>query len=140
VQKIHNSHARLSVHRYRRAGLHSFHSELFLGGAENSVLRIAHIDSLCERSLVCGDNVESWPIFLDGSAVHPNHSFTQGPDLAHLVAYEDDGAASLGHFTHFLEALLLKLQIADGQDLIDEENFWLKGEPRRQRRGVRTFP
>src|ERR1700745_601947 len=60
--------------------------------ADNFVLRIAHIDSLCERSLVSGENVEGWPVFLHDSAVHPDRSFTRVPDLAHLVAYEDDGA------------------------------------------------
>src|SRR6266480_2187564 len=80
---------------------------------ENFVLHIAYIDSLRERSLVSGDNVEGRPVFLYDSAVHPDHSFTQAPYLAHLVAYEDDCAATLGHFGHFSKALLLELQIAN---------------------------
>ena len=65
-----------------------------------------------------GNNLKGWPVFFYESVVHPDYSFTQAPDLAHLVAYEGVGAAPLDTSIIF--------QIADGQDLINEENFWLK--------------
>ena|SRR6266480_4289085 len=82
--------------------------------AANLILHIADVDSLREISLVFGDHVEGRPGLPYDSVVHPDHSFTEAPDLAHLVAYEDDGAAGLGHLAHSSKALLLELQITDG--------------------------
>ncbi len=43
-----------------------------------------------------------------------------------MVADKDDSAAGAGHFIHFAQAFPLKGKIANGEDLIDEQNLRLK--------------
>ncbi len=47
-------------------------------------------------------------------------------DRGHLVTDEEDGSAVDGDVVHLAEALLLELLIADGQDLVDEEDLRLE--------------
>jgi len=49
------------------------------------------------------------------------------------VAHEQDGAAGAGDLVHLAQALALELEVAHGQDLVDEED--LRVEVRGHREG-----
>ena len=60
---------------------------------------------------------------------------TQATNLVELVADQNDGAAGARDVTHFAQAFFLELDVADGQDFVDQKNFRLemggdgKGQP-----------
>src|SRR5205823_14048434 len=42
------------------------------------------------------------------------------------MAHENNGASALGHVAHLAETFFLEVDVADGQNLIDEKNFRLE--------------
>src|SRR6266404_2967211 len=50
----------------------------------------------------------------------------EAANLVELMGDEDDGATGAGDVAHFTEAFLLEIDVADGEDFIDEENFRLE--------------
>jgi len=47
----------------------------------------------------------------------------EAANLIELMRDEDDGAAGAGDIAHFAEAFFLEVDVADGEDFIDEEDF-----------------
>ncbi len=65
-------------------------------------------------------------VLADRAIVDPDDAVAKSPDLIELMGDEDDGAAGAGDVTHLSEAFLLEIDIANGEDFIDEENFRLE--------------
>src|SRR5580704_9259796 len=61
----------------------------------------------------------------DCTVIYPNNTMAKPANLIHLVRYQDNGAACAGNIAHFAKALFLEVDVADGEDFIDEENFRL---------------
>src|SRR6266700_8348321 len=75
---------------------------------------------------VGGDDFVSGAVLSDGGGVDPDDAVAEAADLIELMADQDDGAAGAGHVSHFAQALLLEIDVADGEDFIDEENLRLQ--------------
>src|SRR5260370_958763 len=75
---------------------------------------------------VGGDDFMGGAVLANGGGVNPDDAMAEAADLIELMGDEDDGAAGAGDVTHFAHALLLKTDVADGEDFIDEENFRLE--------------
>jgi len=65
-------------------------------------------------------------IHADRTCVDPQDTLAEAANLVELMANEDHGAASSGHVAHFAEAFLLKIDVTDSEDFIDEEYFRLE--------------
>src|ERR1700687_5705016 len=78
------------------------------------------------RGFVPGDDFVGRPVLANGAIIDPHHAMAQAADLIELVGDKHDGAAGAGHVTHFAEAFFLEVDVADGEDFIDEENFRLE--------------
>src|SRR6266852_3982221 len=89
-------------------------------GANGSALAFAH------GGLVGVDNRFRRAVLADGSGVNPDDAMAEAANLVELMADEDNRAAGAGHVAHFAEALVLEVDVADGEDFIHEENFRLK--------------
>src|SRR5579884_2778294 len=59
----------------------------------------------------------------DLARVDPEDAIAEAADLIELMGDEDDGAAGAGDVAHFAEAFFLEVDVADGEDFIDEEDF-----------------
>ena len=59
------------------------------------------------------------------SLVEPIRLAAERPDRRHVVADEEHGAALAGGALHFSEALVLELRVADGEDLVHDEDVGL---------------
>jgi hypothetical protein len=70
--------------------------------------------------LVCGACAASLPL------VDPNDALTEAANLIELMGDEDDGAAGAGNVAHLAKAFFLEINVADGEDLINEEDFRFK--------------
>src|SRR5208283_1324104 len=83
---------------------------------------------------VRGNDFVGGAILAHGAGIDPDNALAKAADLVELVADEDDGAAGAGHVTHFAEALFLEVDVADGEDFINEEDFRLemRGNGKRQ--------
>src|ERR1700733_7970141 len=60
------------------------------------------------------------------TTVEPIYALAKAANLIHLVADEDNRTTAVGHLLHLTEALLLELEVADGQYLVYEQNFGLE--------------
>src|SRR5436190_20691693 len=71
----------------------------------------------------------------DASSLEQDRALCQAGDCLYVMAYEQDGAPGIGHALHLAEAFLLKHHVANGQNLVDDEDLRLemgsngKGEP-----------
>ena len=65
-------------------------------------------------------------VFADLAIIDPDDAMTEAANLIKLVADEDDGAAGTGDVAHFAETFFLEIDVADGEDFIDEKNFRLE--------------
>ena len=90
--------------------------------------------------LVGGSRIER-----DGVLAAPTESYPAGTEYqsrvrealhgGHIMADKKNGAAAFGDLAHFAQALFLELGVADGQHLVNDQDFWLevrrdgKGEP-----------
>jgi hypothetical protein len=72
---------------------------------------------------VGGDYFVGGTVLADLAVVDPDYAVAEAADLVELVRDEDDGAAGAGDVAHFAEALFLEVDVADGEDFVDEENF-----------------
>src|SRR6266481_1511184 len=57
--------------------------------------------------------------------VNPNPAVGETANLIELMRDEDDCASCAGDITHLAEAFFLEMYVADGQDVIQEENLLL---------------
>jgi hypothetical protein len=62
-------------------------------------------------------------IHADLASVDPEDAVAEAANLIELMSDKDDGAAGAGDIAHFAEAFFLEIDVADGEDFIDEENF-----------------
>src|ERR1700677_1658178 len=62
----------------------------------------------------------------DPAALNQNGPRAQFSERGRIVADENDGSALAGDVAHFAEALFLECGVADGEDLVDEQNFRLE--------------
>jgi len=83
---------------------------------------------------VRGDDFVGGAVEANGAVVDPEDTVAEAANLIELMGNEDDGAAGAGDVAHFAEAFLLEVEVADGENLIDEENFRLEmgGDGERQ--------
>src|SRR5580658_6331721 len=58
----------------------------------------------------------------------------EAADLCHLMTDKYNSAASFGNVSHFTQTFLLELQVADGEHLINQQNFrfQMRGDGKRQ--------
>src|SRR5579885_2869087 len=73
--------------------------------------------------VVAGSGIWSAAIELNCAAGEDDAARAEGVDGSHAVRDEDDGAAGAGDIAHFAEAFFLEVDVADGEDFIDEEDF-----------------
>src|ERR1700674_2835185 len=57
------------------------------------------------------------------SIVDPHDALAESANLIELVRDEDDGAARAGNVAHLAEAFFLEVDVADGEDFINEKDF-----------------
>src|SRR2546430_776462 len=69
-------------------------------------------------SLIGANDLGCWPDFPETATVQPYRLGTEASNLVHLMAHEEDGAAGLGDALHFSQALLLELEVANGEHFI----------------------
>src|SRR5271165_2029153 len=72
---------------------------------------------------VGGDDFVGVAVLADLAVVDPDYAVAESADLVELVGDEDHGTAGAGHVAHFAEAFFLEIDVADGQDFVDEEDF-----------------
>src|SRR5260370_15874115 len=75
---------------------------------------------------VGGDDFMGGAVLANGGGVNPDDAMAEAADLIELMGDEDDGAAGACDVTHFAHALLLKTDVADGEDFIHSGNFPLE--------------
>ena len=75
---------------------------------------------------VGGGDLVGIAVEADGAGIDPDGAVAQAADLVELVGDEDDGAALAGDIAHFAETFFLEIDIADGEDFVDEEDFGLE--------------
>src|ERR1700721_1882801 len=75
---------------------------------------------------VARDNFAGAALLADLAAVDPENAFAEAAHLAHLMADENDGASAAGNFLHLAQAFFLEFEIADGENFVDQEDFWFK--------------
>ena len=66
------------------------------------------------------------PFWRDLAVIDPDDAVAEAANLIELVGDEDDGAAGAGDVAHFAEAFFLEVDVADGEDFVDEEDFGLE--------------
>jgi hypothetical protein len=59
----------------------------------------------------------------DVAVIDPHDTMAKAANLIELMADEDDGATGAGDVAHLAETFFLEIDVADGKDFIDEENF-----------------
>src|SRR5712692_4156000 len=89
-------------------------------GANGSALTFAH------GGLIGVDNRFRRAVLADGSGFNPDDAMAEAANLIELMADKNDRSAGAGHVAHFAEAFLLEVDVADGEDFIDEEDFRLE--------------
>src|SRR5437660_11696241 len=60
------------------------------------------------------------------AVVNPQDALAEAANLVELMGDEDNGAAGAGDVAHSAEAFFLKVDVADGEDFVDEEDFRLE--------------
>src|ERR1039457_204940 len=73
--------------------------------------------------LVRGDHLPGVPGLPNPARVDPQRPLAEAPNLVHLMADKDNGAAAPRDFLHLAETLLLKFKVANRQHLVHEQNF-----------------
>ncbi len=66
------------------------------------------------------------PVLADGAIVNPHHALAEAANLIELMGDQHDGAPGASHVAHFAQAFFLKIDIADGQDFIHQQDFRLE--------------
>src|SRR5258707_12153501 len=74
---------------------------------------------------VGGDHFVSGAVLAKAAVVDPDDAVAEAANLIELMRDEDDGAAGAGDVAHFAETFFLEIDVADGEDFIDEENLRL---------------
>ena len=64
--------------------------------------------------------------FADETAVQPKAGAAERANRRHVVADKQDRPALARHILHLAEAFLLELSVANGEDIVDDEDFRLK--------------
>src|SRR6516225_1651928 len=62
----------------------------------------------------------------DAAVVDPDDPLAEAANLVELMGDEDDGVAGAGHVAHFAQALFLEVDVANGEDFVNDKNFRLK--------------
>src|SRR5690242_8710976 len=75
---------------------------------------------------VGGDNFVGGPVLANMAVVDPHDAVAEAANLIELMGDQHDGAAGAGDIAHLAKALFLEIDVADGEDFVDEEDFWLE--------------
>src|SRR5207248_7624159 len=65
-------------------------------------------------------------VLADAAVVNPQDALAEAANLVELMGDEDNGAAGAGDVAHSAEAFFLKVDVADGEDFVDQEDFRLE--------------
>src|SRR5262249_44747495 len=80
-----------------------------------------HVDR--ERRQITSDHIADGAAVDQAAVGEPQRTLRQGSDSVHVVADEEDGAAVAGHAADLAEALALEGGVADGQHLVENQDF-----------------
>ena len=72
------------------------------------------------------NNIGHLAVGLDCSCIEENSPFAKTAHLAHIVTNKNDGAPSLRHVIHLVQAFLLKLLVPNREHFVDDKNVGLK--------------
>src|SRR5208283_5284925 len=95
-------------------------------GVRGACLLRALILAASHGGFISRDDFVGVTDFADHAGIDPDYAVAKPADLIELMADENDGAAGAGHITHFAEALFLEVDVADGEDVIHQEDFRLE--------------
>ena len=76
------------------------------------------------------------PVGDDAPLVEQDRPVAETEHGGHAVGHEEDRPASLTELRHLAEALLLEVDVADGEHLVDEQDLGLEVGGDRERRGA----
>src|SRR5260370_5257726 len=113
-----------------RPGIFPSNEARFLFG---TTFRVVAVPCLREQAgaashggFVGGDDFVSRAVLADLAVVDPDDALAEAANLVELMGDEDDGAAGAGDVTHFAEAFLLEVDVTDGENFVNEEDFRLE--------------
>src|SRR5579862_864312 len=123
-----DNHLVQSCNGIRRAcsGINDLPVQKFSLRPVSGTVRKRLLTVVAHRRLVGIHSLGSAAFLADMASVEPDGARTEPPNLTHMVAYEDDGAAMARYVAHFTQALFLKGDITHRQDFIDKQNFRLE--------------
>src|SRR5579862_7365832 len=123
-----DNHLVQSCNGIRRAcsGINDLPVQKFSSRPVSGTVRERLLTVVAHRRLIGVHDLGSAAFLANMAGVEPDGARTEPPNLSHMVAYEDDGAAMARYVAHFTQALFLKGDIAHGQDFIDKQNFRLE--------------
>src|SRR5262245_25124000 len=79
-----------------------------------------------ERLEVRAHDVSSATLVCDPSLPQENRCRTKVLDGSHVVTHEQHRPSVPRHIAHLAKALLLKRRVANGEDLVDDQNLWFQ--------------
>src|SRR5213593_4796941 len=81
---------------------------------------------LLEQPVVRGDGLGRWSDEVGRSGIQNEDARAEVPDRIEVMTDDDDARALVFQLGHQLEALQLKAQVTDGQNLVDKQDVWAR--------------
>src|SRR4051812_33512605 len=99
--------------------------------------------ALQEERLVFMHHVQRWPVSHHAAVIEPQRAAADRADVIQAVRAEENGLPLFLELANLVHTLLLKMAVADGERLVDNENVRIDVDRNRERephvhpRGVR---
>src|SRR2546425_774910 len=92
-----------------------------LGAKSALLLRVVSV-AAGHGGFVGGGDFVGGAILADLASIDPDDAVAEAANLVELMGDEDDSAAGAGDVAHFAEAFFLEIDVADGEDFVDEKD------------------